>query len=1149
MMSPSNYDVACGRSQAETRMVSPGYAALVLLLAACVFAPPAWAVNRPALSSHLPSMSKVLPAVGRLDAARQLRLAIGLPLRDSPGLADLLRQLYDPASPRYHQYLTCGEFTARFGASEADYLAVIAFARSEGLTVSATHPNRMLVEVTGSVADIERAFHTTLRLYQHPNEARTFYAPDVEPEMDLQVPVLAISGLDSYVLPRPASLRVNPPADGGDQPQPLIGSGPGGTFWGNDFRAAYAPGVTLNGAGQYVALLQFDGYYAADIALYTRRAKVPSVPLINVLLDGVTGSPGANNIEVALDIELVVAMAPGLSAVIVYEGELGNDILNRMATDNLAKQISASWTYGTDATTSQIFEQFAAQGQAYFNASGDNGAYSGPPSAPTDQPFVTCVGGTVLQMSGTGGAWQSETVWSLAGGGISTRYAIPAWQQGIDMTTNMGSSTMRNIPDVAAVAESIQCIYNNGTSTAVGGTSASAPLWAAFIAMVNQQAASLGQPSVGFVNPAIYAIGQGTNYPATFHDATVGNNTNSSSHNLFLATPGYDLCTGWGSPNGASLINALAPRQNAVVISNAGTTLAFEGCLPANGAIDPGETVTVNFSLKNLGAIPTTNLVATLQADSGVLFPTGSQAYGTLSGGGAAASRAFTFTANGSCGSNLTATLQLQDGPTDLGTLGFAFVLGKPTAVLTQNFDTVTAPALPAGWTSAISGAVSNWVTKFAVRDTPPNAAFAFETTNAGIAQLISPPISIATPSAKLTFRQNYNLEALTNAFDGGVLEIQIGASPFLDILAAGGSFISGGYNQTIRSDPPGDNPLDGREVWGGLSGGFITTTVNLPAAAAGQSVVFKWSLGTDNGNAFGGAGWYVDTIAVQEGYTCCNSAADLAVAQVPLFDPAVLGQPLTYTITVTNSGPEPAYSVVVTDTIPASVSFDSATANGSYSNGIVTWTLGTMANGAGSNVSLTVTPSTFDPITNIVTVSSVTSDPGPGNTSIIVTGVSTGAPPVITAQPLDARVIQGSNALLQVTASGAPPPTYQWSFNGSDIHGATVSTLNLTNVQANQAGSYLVVITNFAGSTTSSPALLTVLVPPEISGISFVSTNVLLSLNSLTGLTYTLEYKDSLPDPSWTPLAPGVAGSGGVIVLQDPGPFPSNRFYRITAQ
>src|SRR5947209_18725049 len=168
---------------------------------------------------------------------------------------------------------------------------------------------------------------------------------------------------------------------------------------------------------------------------------------------------------------MCASMAPGLSAIIVYEGQSGNDILNRMATDNLAKQLSASWTFGIDATTEQIFQQFAAQGQSYFNASGDSDAYSGTISTPSDDPFVISVGGTTLT-TGSGASYSSERVWNRGGnvgtgGGISTTYAIPSWQQGVNMSANSGSLTKRNIPDVAMIADNVLVIYNTSTSTFV----------------------------------------------------------------------------------------------------------------------------------------------------------------------------------------------------------------------------------------------------------------------------------------------------------------------------------------------------------------------------------------------------------------------------------------------------------------------------------------------------------------------------------------------------------------------------------------------------------------------------------------------------------------------------------------------------------
>jgi subtilase family serine protease len=215
--------------------------------------------------------------VGRLPGSNRLNLAIGLPLRNQAELNGLLEQLYDPASPQYRHYLTLDQFTERFGATKEDYDAVTAFAKVHGLTITGIHPNRTLLDISGSVADIEMALHVKLQVYQHPTEARTFHAPDVEPTVDLAVPVLHISGLDNFNRILPLGRRA--PRGPGRRPKSLTGSGPGGAFMGNDFRAAYLPGVTLTGAGQSVALLEFDGYYPSDITDYESLAGLTNVPL------------------------------------------------------------------------------------------------------------------------------------------------------------------------------------------------------------------------------------------------------------------------------------------------------------------------------------------------------------------------------------------------------------------------------------------------------------------------------------------------------------------------------------------------------------------------------------------------------------------------------------------------------------------------------------------------------------------------------------------------------------------------------------------------------------------------------------------------------------------------------------------------------
>jgi len=306
-------------------------------------------------------------------------------------------------------------------------------------------------------------------------------------------------------------------------------------------------------------------------------------------------------------------------------------------------------------------------------------------------------------------------------------------------------------------------------------------------------------------------------------------------------------------------------------VSLASATLTGENC--PNGVVDPGEIVTVNFTLTNSTPIATTNLVATLLTTNGVVLPSAAQNYGALVAGGAGVTRSFTFMATGQCGGTVTARLQLQDGASNLGIVSATFPLGIPQNALVQNFDSVTAPVLPPSWTTAVSGSAVGWVTSTSARDSLPNAAYGGEPTLPGISELISPVVSAASTADILSFRQNYDLEAdnvdANKAYDGGVLEIKIGSGAFADILTAGGSFVSGGYNRTI--DPTDDNALGSRRVWSGSSGGFVTTSVSLPASAAGQTVQFKWRLGTDTANGFGGSGWYIDNIAVTEGYNCCG--------------------------------------------------------------------------------------------------------------------------------------------------------------------------------------------------------------------------------------------------------------------------------------
>ncbi len=530
-----------------------------------LFAPaPAQAQGQSMRTRHLRDAVSTGQAalVGQLSATQSLQLTIGLPLRNESALDDELQRLYDPNSSSYHQFLTVEQFTEQFGPSQEDYEAVIHFAQANGLTVTGTAPNRMIVSVTGSVANIERAFHVTMGVYQHPTEARTFYAPDRELTVDMATPLWHVSGLDNFSIPHPASLKQAPEAKGSPT---TTGSGPNGYFLGSDMRAAYYGGSALNGSGQSVGLVEFAGYNINDVNNYFSKVGQPlGVSVVGVSTDGsslsCTGS--CDDTEQALDIEVAISMAPGLSSVRVYVSDTSDvSILNKMATDNISKSLSCSWGWSPADPKSDdpIFKEFAAQGQNLFAASGDSGAYGRRSSDvyPADDAYITSVGGTDLTTSGAGGPWKSETAWRDSGGGISpNNVAIPSYQKtaGVITTANKGSKTYRNSPDVAAEANTDNYICYDGTCAGGwGGTSFAAPRWAGYLALVNQQSVAQGLGTLGFINPALYQIGLGSSYATNFHDITSGSNGTYSTEK------GYDLVTGWGSPNGSGLIYTLAP--------------------------------------------------------------------------------------------------------------------------------------------------------------------------------------------------------------------------------------------------------------------------------------------------------------------------------------------------------------------------------------------------------------------------------------------------------------------------------------------------------------------------------------------------------------------------------------------------------------
>jgi kumamolisin len=536
-------------------------------------------------------------AMGRLPLNQVLQLDLVLQIRDQAGLDSFLKDLYDPTSPSYRQFLTPQEFTARFGPTQESYDTVVRFAKTYGFQVVGGSRDAMDVQVKGTVAVVEAAFHVNMRTFKHPTENRIFFSPDGEPTLDLPFNLWHISGLDNYSIPKPLVVNKDDFAKAhGIAPEAVVshattGSGPSASFLGTDMRAAYYGSGPLTGAGQNLGLLEYYGTNLADLKTYYTNVGQTDLSGVVKLLstDGTSTScsyPVCDDTEQTLDMTQALGMAPGLSSLVVYVGSADTAMISAMTAPPAGYPLPATigcswgWTPVDSSTLNPYFQKMAAQGQNFFVASGDSSTWTtGNYPWPAEDAYVVTVGGTDLVTLSGGGAWSSETAWVDSGGGISPHLiAIPSWQKlaGIINSSNHGSTTYRNGPDVSANANFTFYVcadQTTCTANSYGGTSFAAPMWAGYIALVNQQLVQNSQSAIGFLNPTIYVqnVSGGAlsaAYPTNFHDITSG--TSGS----YSAVKGYDLVTGWGSPN-AGLLAALTGAVPTSGFSLSGTPLSI----------------------------------------------------------------------------------------------------------------------------------------------------------------------------------------------------------------------------------------------------------------------------------------------------------------------------------------------------------------------------------------------------------------------------------------------------------------------------------------------------------------------------------------------------------------------------------------------
>ena len=787
--------------------------------------------------------------LGTLPANQTLQLDVVLPIRDQAGLDSFLAALYDPSSPTFHQYLTVSEFTDRFGPSQHDYDLVVEYAKSHGLTVVGGSRDGMEVQVRGTVSHIESAFHVVLQTYQDPVKDRIFFAPDREPSADLPFPLWHISGLDNYSVPHPMYVKKSDYAKAhGIAPEDVIihattGSGPGASFLGSDMRAAYYGGTALTGSGENVGLFEYEGTDIADLNTYYKNVnQTNTVPVTLDSTDGTSTScvyPSCDDTEQTLDMTQALGMAPGMSSLVVYIGSTDTAIISAMTTHNpLPTTIGCSWgwTPADPSTLDPYFQKMSSQGQNFFAASGDSSTWSSSNEAwPADDANVVSVGGTDLTTSSAAGPWKSETAWTDSGGGISPDgIAIPSWQSqaGVINSSNRGSTTLRNGPDVSAnanftfyvCADQTTCTQNE-----YGGTSFAAPMWAGYIALVNQQLANNGKTSIGFINPSIYAIGVGSSYTTDFHDITSG--TSGS----YSAVTGYDLVTGWGSPNGANLINALAGSATpSFTLSASPSSVSI-----TQGGAGGTSTITVN----DVGGFNGSVTLSASGLPSGVTAvfgtnPTTGTSLLTLTASGTATTGTLTVTISGTSGSlNASTTIALtvssasqpsftlSDSPSSLSiTQGGAGGTSTITVHDAGGFSgsvTLAASGLPSGVTATFS-------------PNPTSTTSVLTLTASSTATTGTSTVTISGTSGSLNASTTL---ALTVSAATSATEVNLSSYFNWPAVYTDGSTFSSGGGLDADGDAYSANLLGTSQTWNGVAYSIGAANVNNEVYGQGQTM------------------------------------------------------------------------------------------------------------------------------------------------------------------------------------------------------------------------------------------------------------------------------------------------------------------------
>jgi uncharacterized repeat protein (TIGR01451 family) len=925
--------------------------------------------------------------LGALSAAAKISVDVVLAPSNPAALADYAANVSSPGNALYHRYLTVSQFASMFGPSASAIAAVEASLRADGLTPGTLSANHLLLPVTATAKQFGGAFSTGFDQYQLTG-GRVAFANTAAPLIaGAAAPyVSAVIGLNSLAVPQRLGVSRSAGRLAAASPQVVTG-GPQpcaaatsiasqfGVYTADQVASAYGfSGLYAaddEGAGVTIGLLELEPNLPSDIstyqACYGTNATVTYIPEAG-------GPNSAGSVETALDIEDIIGLAPK-AAINVYQSPLTStgyfDSFNDMVDNSNVKVMSTSWGFcetdaeseGLTSSEDMIFQQAAIEGKTVFAASGDTGSTGCAPATsalavddPASQPWVTSVGGTSL----TSVSPPAQTTWNdsaiqngAGGGGVSSAFQMASYQSSAPAALNVINANSsgspcglgiglycREVPDVSASADPQRgyVIFYNGSWGAYGGTSAAAPLWAAFTALTDASSTCAGT-AIGFANTLLYQAAA-TNYAANFTDITSGTNDYTPSGyggGLYPATTGYDMATGLGTPKGATLAKALCSKggaANTVTIGsliNQVTTVGATFSLQVTAADSGGAALT--FAAAGLPpglSVSSSGLISGSPSAAGT-YPVTLTATDTTNASGSAsftisvnqASQSISFTApvSGSVGGS--ATLSANGGGSG-NPVVFSVDATSGSGVCSVSGSTVSYLAagscvIDADQAGNADYAAAPPVTQTITVDGAP--AFVID----------SPPLTAATG-------QPYDCTFTASGTPAPSYALASGAPSWLSVGASSGE---------VTGTPPS----------GTTSFSYAVTATN------------------DSGTATAGP----FTVTVSAAGTGTSTKADVSAA---LSCPASLtvGDTGTCTLTVANAGPATTGNVVAAVRLPAALSEVSCTSSCARHANVFSWTLAALASGDSAQFAVTVKANAAGKVTVLAAAVSQNCDPHPRN-------------------------------------------------------------------------------------------------------------------------------------------------------------------------